>query len=154
VRRSVTFTVLGLAQPKGSAKAFVPKGWQRAVVTSDNPRVKDWQQAVAWQAQAAAAEGQFVGPVALRVAFALPRPASLPRRVLAHITRPDLDKLVRSIGDALTGVLYRDDGQVVELQARKVYAAAGAAPSAEITVREAAHQPAAPAAPWLFDAEG
>jgi crossover junction endodeoxyribonuclease RusA len=137
VTRSVTFTVVGIAQPQGSTKAFVPRGWSRPVVTSDNPQNKGWRQCVAVQAQAVAREGQFLGPVAMAIRFSLPRPVSLPKRILAHVKAPDLDKLVRSVGDALTGVLYRDDAQVVELHARKVYAAIGTAPCAEITVRDA-----------------
>lgn len=35
--------------------------------------------------------------------------------------RPDLDKLARAVGDALTGVCYRDDAQVVNLCAAKYY---------------------------------
>jgi Holliday junction resolvase RusA-like endonuclease len=35
---------------------------------------------------------------------------------------PDLDKLVRAILDSLTGVVWRDDAQVVDIVARKVYA--------------------------------
>lgn len=31
----LSFVVWGVAQPKGSAKAFIPKGWNRAVVTSE-----------------------------------------------------------------------------------------------------------------------
>lgn len=155
--RSVTFTVVGIAQPKGSTRAFLPRGARFPVVTSDNPRAKDWQYCVATQAQLVAHDGLFLGPVAVRVLFALPRPASLPRRVVAHVRKPDVDKLLRATGDALTGVLYRDDAQIVELHARKVYAATGAAPSAEITVREARalETPVATvAAPWLFDVEG
>jgi len=153
VSRSVTFTVVGIAQPKGSTRAFV-RG-TRAIITSDNPKVKDWEHGIASTARLVARDGLFVGPVAVRVCFALLRPVSLPRRVVAHVRKPDLDKLVRSVGDALTGVLYRDDAQVVELHARKVYAIAGAAPSAVITVRDAAIvEPHNPAAPWLFDVEG
>jgi Holliday junction resolvase RusA-like endonuclease len=150
--RSVTFTVIGIAQPKGSTRAFLPRGARFPVVTSDNPRAKDWEHCVASQAQTVAADGPFLGPVALRVSFALPRPASLPRRILAHVRRPDVDKLLRCAADALTGVLYRDDAQIVELHARKVYAAIGEAPSAEITVRDAAPFAAMPTTEgWLFE---
>jgi Holliday junction resolvase RusA-like endonuclease len=71
--------------------------------------------------------------VRLTVAFYLPRPKSLPRRVTAHVKAPDLDKLVRSVGDALTRVVFADDAQVVDLVAMKRYAAAGTIP--QITVR-------------------
>ena len=150
--RSVTFTVVGIAQPQGSTKAFVPKGWSRAIVTGANPKNKGWRQCVAEQAQTVAAAGQFLGPVALSIRFSLPRPQSLPKRIVAHLTAPDLDKLVRSVGDALTGVLYRDDAQVIEIRARKVYAGVGTAPQAEITVRDVTVlEPRQLAGPWLFE---
>ena len=137
-RRIVRFTVVGIAQPKGSVKAFVPKGWTRPVLTSTNPKVKGWQQLVAEQAQAVAQDGLFVGPVAIGVVFQLPRPQSLPKRVLHHTKKPDLDKLARALKDALKGVLYQDDSQVVELHARKAYAAPAAAPRAIVAVTEVA----------------
>jgi crossover junction endodeoxyribonuclease RusA len=137
-RRRVSFHVFGVAQPKGSTKAFVPKGWTRPVVTNDNPKSKGWQQLVAEQAQSVAANGLFIGPVVLIVTFELPRPQSLPKRTLHHVKKPDLDKLVRCTKDALKGVLYQDDSQVVDLHARKVYADRTAAPCAHITVEEAA----------------
>jgi Holliday junction resolvase RusA-like endonuclease len=150
MRRSVSFTVLGAAQTKGSAKAFVPKKWAeaavregkapRAIVTNDNPNAKAWEHRIATEAQHAAgvSAGLFVGPVVLVVTFHLPRPKSLPQRVVHHVTRPDCDKAARCVLDALTGVLYRDDGQVVELHVRKQFAAAAAPPCARITVTEAA----------------
>ncbi len=54
-----------------------------------------------------------------------------------HTKKPDLDKLARALKDALKGVLYHDDAQVVVLLARKVYAAETAAPCAEVTVADA-----------------
>lgn len=134
--RSIRFEVVGIAQPKGSARAFLPKGSTRPVVTSDNPRAKGWQQLVAEQAQHVAAGGLFVGPVSLWIEFYLPRPLTLPRKVISHIKRPDLDKLARSVNDALTGILYRDDSQVVEIHAYKSYAIGITAPHAYVTIRE------------------
>jgi len=141
VRRVVSFEVIGIAQPKGSASAFViqkPGQKPRAIVTTNNPKSKGWQQLVFEQAQGVAHDGLFVGPVVLTVTFRLPRPKSLPKHVLHHTKKPDLDKLVRSTKDALKGVLYGDDSQVVDLHARKVYVAIAAAPCARITLAEAA----------------
>jgi crossover junction endodeoxyribonuclease RusA len=136
-RRTVSFRVVGKAEPKGSTRAFVPKGWSRPIITSANPKSKGWQQLVSEQAQSVAQDGLFVGPVVLTVTFRLPRPQSLPKRLVHHTKKPDLDKLVRNTKDALKGVLYGDDSQVVELHARKIYAAIAAAPCAQITVTEA-----------------
>ena len=146
-RRVVTFTVEGLPQPKGSTKAFVPKSWAmaaaalgrtpRAVTTSDNPKAANWQQLIASQAQRAAAGELFVGPVRVTVIFRLPRPASAPRRVVQHVTKPDIDKLARACLDALTGIVFADDRAVVELRAKKVFAI-DHLPGADITVGDAA----------------
>ena len=137
---TLTFTVWGVAQPKGSAKAFVPKGWTRAVVVSDNPKNKGWQQLVAeaaGRARDAAGGALLEGPVRLRVAFYLPRPTSLPKRVTAHTKKPDLDKLVRSVKDGLTRVAWHDDAQVTQVKAIKAYAPAGTAPHAVIAIEPA-----------------
>lgn len=116
----MTFTVYGIPQPKGSSRAFVPKGWSRAVVTSANPKLKDWQHLVAAAAQRVAGD-PIDGPVVLSLVFGLARPRSLPAKVHAHIKKPDLDKLVRAVKDAITGICYHDDAQVVVLRARKDY---------------------------------
>jgi len=140
-RRVVSFQVFGVAQPKGSTRAFVPKGWTRPIITSANPKAKGWQQLVAEQAQAVAGDGMFTGPVIVAVVFHLPRPQSLPKRVLHHVKKPDVDKTLRNVLDSLTGVLYHDDAQVVRVVAEKRYAAIAAAPRAVITVAEAADPP-------------
>ena len=60
------------------------------------------------------------GPVAVEVAFFLPRGKTVKRKQPA--VKPDLDKLVRAVLDALTGYCYKDDGQVVRVVAVKEYA--------------------------------
>ena len=39
-----------------------------------------------------------------------------------HISKPDVDNLIKSIKDALNGIAYKDDSQVVQVFARKQYA--------------------------------
>lgn len=137
--RSIHFMAYGVPQPKGSARAFVPKGWTRAVVTSDNPKNKGWQQVVASAAQeaiAAESGALMAGPVGLTVDFFLQKPKSAPRSLLAHLKKPDLDKLVRSVKDALTKIVWTDDSQVVTVVARKTFAPEGYSPAAQIQVYE------------------
>lgn len=117
----IRFTVYGVPQPKGSARAFVPKGWTRPVVTSANKTLKGWERQIAAAANAVATGQLLQGPLAVQVEFVLPRPASLPKRVKDHTKRPDLDKLVRGACDALTHVLWQDDAQIVVLGATKRY---------------------------------
>jgi crossover junction endodeoxyribonuclease RusA len=131
---SVRVTVHGEPQTKGSTRAIAQRrkdGSLIARVFNDNARTKQWQQSMAWAAQLQRPI-RFSGPVALDVTFRLARPQK-------HVgpdavsTRPDLDKLVRTVLDALSGVCYHDDGQVAELTARKLYAPPG--PLVEIVVR-------------------
>jgi Holliday junction resolvase RusA-like endonuclease len=46
---------------------------------------------------------------------------------------PDLDKLVRGVLDALTAIAYVDDGQVVEIYAKKSY---GLVPGVKIQIAD------------------
>jgi len=122
---AVAFTVLGIAAPKGSAKGFPIRrkdGTVGVVVTSDNRNVKGWETMVRSAAQQQCGGVFFEGPVQIAIVFWLPRPASLPRRVTHHLKKPDLDKLGRAVKDALKGILWHDDSQVIGLVARKGYA--------------------------------
>ena len=60
-RRVVTFRVVGKAEPKGSVRAFTPKGWTRPILTSTNPRVKGWQQLVAGEIDFVSVQQQLSG---------------------------------------------------------------------------------------------
>lgn len=132
----LVFSVFGVPQPQGSAKAFMPRNARFPVVTSDNPKVKGWRQLVA-QAASQALNGRGLhleGPVRLCANFYLPRPKSLGAKPKSHLTRPDVDKLARAIGDALTGVVWRDDSQIVQFKVSKYYAGVGESPRADIAI--------------------
>jgi Holliday junction resolvase RusA-like endonuclease len=124
VAEVLSFTIYGVPVPKGSMKAFVPKGWSRAVMTNDSSRTRPWQEAVTCAAlEARGDRAPIEEPVALWVRFFLPRPKSAPRRVTEPAKKPDLDKLLRSLKDGLTRAgIYRDDSQVVVVAARKEFA--------------------------------
>ena len=73
----------------------------------------------------------------VRLTFTLPWPRScgrLPLAAIQHRKRPDLDKLVRGVLDALTGYAWHDDAQVCEIVARKFYAYEGQPPGCRIEV--------------------
>jgi len=142
---TLTFTVFGVAQPKGSMKAFVPKGWRRPILTDSNKSVNSWAQLVAEGASRALSaktpgdRGLLETGVRLTVGFYLPRPKKYQKRGLtpSHLTKPDLDKLVRAVKDALTHVIWNDDSQVIELVARKDYVAMDDAPHVDVRVEPA-----------------
>lgn len=62
------------------------------------------------------------GAVAVEMTFSFVRPKSVSERKRPYMTvKPDLDKLVRAVLDALTHHAYDDDSQVVQLKVCKVY---------------------------------
>lgn len=124
--RQFHVTVYASPAPQGSLRAFVVRG--KAHLTSDNAKTVPFRHAVTLLARRQMADlgleeplaGKHV-PVSLILDFHLSRPPSLSKRRVEPAVKPDIDKLSRSVLDSLTGVLYIDDGQVVELQARKHY---------------------------------
>lgn len=127
----IAFFAPGKPETKGSTKAFVVAG--RARITNANPRAKSWAAVVSHAAQLAmAGQEPTRAPVRLDLVFFMPRPAShygtgkkaatlKPGAPEVCPKRPDLDKLARCALDALTGIVYADDCQVVEISTRKVY---------------------------------
>ena len=121
----VAFTVHGEARPAGSKRAFPNKKTGKIIVTDDSgSRGKDWRRSVA-DAGAEAYTGELLrGPLDVTFTFYRPRPkghyrtgrnagevkASAPAQ---PITRPDLLNLARAAEDALTGVIWHDDAQIV-----------------------------------------
>jgi crossover junction endodeoxyribonuclease RusA len=117
----IRFTVYGKPEPKGSTRSFQHAATGRVVTTADAKGLKLW----AYTVRSAAQERAGVlleGPVRLELGFFLTRPRSVSVRKRPYPTaKPDLDKLTRAVKDALTGVLWQDDAQVVLLIAQKVY---------------------------------
>jgi len=136
---SITFAVHGLPAPQGS-KRHLGKG----VMVESSQNVKPWRQDVKFTALAAKPSGWDTTPaMALSVVFKFQRPTShlgkngLRPSAPQHCTSArngDIEKLVRSTNDALTGVLFDDDRQVVTLNAIKRYCIEGEQPGAIITL--------------------
>lgn len=126
--------VAGVPAPQGSKTGYIRGG--RVVLVESSKKVKPWREAVAAAATEACKGSEPIdGPVTITMDFVLPRPKSLPKRVRRMTKRPDLDKLVRSTLDALSGIAYIDDNRVDDITARKRYAVEGEQPGATITVR-------------------
>ena len=125
-----SFTVWGTAAPQGS-KRHVGKG----VMIESSDRVRPWRQDVRFAAlENRPLDWDMARPIHLELVFWFPRPAShygtkngikyLKANAPSEPTSArlgDVDKLSRAVLDALTGVAYLDDRQVIELEARKSY---------------------------------
>ncbi|KKL13006.1 hypothetical protein LCGC14_2530040, partial [marine sediment metagenome] len=62
------------------------------------------------------------GAVSVELLFLLPRPKTVKRKYPTSRFSGDGDKLVRAIFDSMTGIVYKDDSQVVDHIAKKRYA--------------------------------
>jgi crossover junction endodeoxyribonuclease RusA len=139
-----SFTVWGIAAPQGS-KRHVGKG----VMLESSDRVRPWRQDVRFAAlEERPPNWDMATPMRLDLVFWFPRPASHygTRNGISYLKANapiepvsarigDIDKLQRAVFDALTGVAYLDDRQVVEGKARKAYLMGpDAAPYAHITI--------------------
>jgi len=117
----ITFDVLGRPAPQGSKKSI---GNNRFVESSKY--LPAWRNAVRQAAELAVTDEGWVraeGPVELEVMFYLDRPSSVSKTKRGYpIVPPDVDKLIRGVGDALTGVVYDDDSQIIRVLAWKTYA--------------------------------
>jgi Holliday junction resolvase RusA-like endonuclease len=151
MKTRVEFTVLGKPQPAGS-KRGIPiyrKGKQftgKVAVVDANKRSKPWQAEIRAAAREAMGDSPLLGyALILEVDFYVARPRGHYRTgrhagELRHTVplypavRPDATKLLRAIEDAMTGLVWIDDAQVVTQVARKRY---GSPERAEILVETA-----------------
>ncbi|WP_256670767.1 RusA family crossover junction endodeoxyribonuclease [Nocardia cyriacigeorgica] len=121
----------GTPAPQGS-KRHVGRG----ILVESSKAVGPWRERVAlavhqqgWQ--------PLDGPVAVDLTFVMPRPKSTPKTwTPAAVKRPDIDKLARAVLDALTGIAFADDSQVVEMHTYKRLADPGLQPGLWITVAD------------------
>lgn len=128
----ITFRVYGIPQTKGSTKAFMRPGMRFPVVTNDNTKNKNWAATVSAEAMRVRPTALLLGPLKLDLVFHLPKPKYLPKRRISWPTKkPDLSKTTRSVEDALTGIIWRDDAQIVQSTQAKIYSDS---PGVEITV--------------------
>lgn len=126
----VAFRVDGEPIPQGSKKAF--KVGKRINIVDDNAALlKPWRKKIA---EAADLGRTFDCPVVLDATFYLTRPKTVKRAY--PTTVPDLDKLMRALGDGMKdGGLIRDDSIIVDEHIRKRYAD-GKKPGIAVILRE------------------
>ena len=127
----IEVTVYGIPGPQGS-KNFKGRSKKtgKGILVESSKKVKPWREAVE-----ASAVNTIIGasidiplpldgPLVARMVFTLPKPVNAPKRRKTWPDRmPDLDKLARSTGDALTSSgLIADDARIVEYsRLAKVY---------------------------------
>lgn len=117
--RPLTVTVYGSPVPQGS-KRYVGNG--RMIEASKH--LPMWRNTIVdmcrWQMEQ---RMPLEGPVALRAHFTVAKPMSAPKRRRTWPSKkPDIDKLLRAVMDAITAAgVWRDDAQVIDARATKSY---------------------------------
>lgn len=61
----------------------------------------------------------LTGPVFFSINFYLTKPKSVKRKYPS--VRPDADNFIKALLDACNGILFKDDAQIVVLNAAKIY---------------------------------
>lgn len=132
----INFFVPGIPATAGSKRPFIYKskkdGKNKVAMCPDNKRQKPWMTDVKFAAAEAYSGDPITGPVRLSITFILPRPKShfgtgknadvlKPSAPKMPITKPDLTKMIRAVEDALRGVIWKDDNQVVGQKTDKIY---------------------------------
>jgi len=155
---------------KGGAMVMVPdgRGGERPLISvrDDAKGNGEWKQQVAFFARKHICERSLAGfpippkvPLRCRVVFVIQRLAShygtgrfagvpKPSAPIFPTTKPDSTKLMRALEDALTGVLWHDDSQVVAPLPVRIY---GDKPGARVIVD---HMPRAYVGGGEVDVEG
>lgn len=130
-KAEVTLSVIGDPASQGSHAIMHGR-----IVQVNSAKHKRWRTAIVNEAisQLPSDWVPIDGPCELIVNFYMPKPPSVKRELPSVM--PDLDKLIRSVGDAVAiAGIVTDDSRIVRISARKLYAV-GIEPGATIVIKE------------------
>lgn len=119
----ISFRVDGQPIPQGSMKVI-----NGHIIHSQGSALAAWRSAIGLTAKMAGCKPTGEA-VSMTLVFIMKKPKTVTR--VDPTVAPDLDKLVRGALDALTAIAYKDDSQVIEIRAMKVY---GEQPGVEIII--------------------
>ena len=115
------FEIKGIPVPWSAHQGYGRKAF--------NPKFKE-REFYQWQIRSLFNRKEpIAGPIRLQVVYHMPIPkntSGIKRRqmlngVLHHIVRPDTSNLTKFLEDCLKTIVFADDSQVVEINAKKVY---------------------------------
>lgn len=128
----ITFWCPGTPITKGSGHSIIAANGKPITVQNNQKRLGPWERRIKECAIEAGVKALFTekGAVELEMGFVLKRPKShfkldgslKPTAPVKPTTRKaDVDKLTRSVLDALTTTAYADDSQVTKITSEKSY---------------------------------
>jgi len=125
-----SLTVSGAPVPKGRPKFTANGGFAKAYTPK---KTRSYESTIAQCVRSAMVEQSvgavFEGAVKVRIKAFFPIPKSASKRVreameqgvVPMLGRKDVDNVAKAILDAMNGVAYLDDGQVIDLRVTKAY---------------------------------
>lgn len=138
---AISTWVAGVPAPQGSKRPLGRRGgFGKVIMVESSTKVKPWREDVRqafldrWLRTG---ERQVLtGPVVVKIVFVMPRTKAMGTKPAPPmVQKPDLDKLVRAVLDALkSACVYADDSQVVTVLAHKRRAEPGEATGAMIHI--------------------
>jgi Holliday junction resolvase RusA-like endonuclease len=99
---------------------IVSKGLQLKGLVYDTKQCKAFKELIAWKAKMEALKSGITKPVNSPVSLTVKFYMGIAKKGY-HVSRPDLDNLIKAVKDALTGVIWQDDRQVFKIHAEKTY---------------------------------
>jgi Holliday junction resolvase RusA-like endonuclease len=112
---AMRFCVPGRSATKGSTIGVWSERSKKVIVKQDSDRLVDWSRDVAWAAKSAGVKC-LAHPTAIAVwAWFWLTPPKKDAHLTEAVYVPDVDKCDRALLDALKGIAYQDDRQVVDL---------------------------------------
>lgn len=131
----IRIVVPGVPLPQGSMDAPVAG----VVIHTKKEALARWRMTVAYAARAAGVRGFPVKHKAWRMdaTYVFQRPKSVTPEKRPHmVVKPDVDKLERAILDALKGIVWEDDSNVIGGTKLKRYVSPGEGPHVELIITE------------------
>lgn len=134
----IKFTVPGNPVAKGRARSFIRNGKIGHYTPNKTVSYENLVKIVAVEAMGGS--NPINDAVLMNVGLYVQIPASWAKKKQAQarngevrpLSKPDLDNYIKAISDAMNGVVFNDDKQVVELSVKKYYSEL---PRAEIEIK-------------------
>jgi|SRR5690625_1323046 len=136
------FTIPGQAVPQGRPRArIIGRGQNKRIMMYDPKESKEYKEYAALIARQYAPKTLYEAELSVDLDIYRQIPKSTTKRkrelynarLIRPTVKPDLDNYSKSILDALNGIMYKDDSQIVDLNISKYYSDD---PRVEVRIKE------------------
>ena len=140
--RKINFTIAGEPVAQGRPRFSNRGGFVRAYDPAKSREAKQHVRSAAGEAMKILDGKMLEGPLVFKAQFGLVLPKSQWRKrtpvpMRWREKKPDLDNLIKTCTDAMEGIVYQNDSQLVRYVCEKVTVAQGDAPFTKIMIEEA-----------------